>query len=74
MSTGQLLVDTLSSAQQQGEPGVVIMIMSGRPPVNPPVHSRPHQLEQQVELCEQSSAQVTVAPTPAWPPEEERLG
>ena len=74
MSTGQPLVDTLSPAQQQGEMGVVIICMSGHPPVNPPVHSRLHQLGQQVKLRDKPSSHVTVAPTPAWPPEEKRLG
>ena len=71
MSTGQPLVHTLSPVQQQGEMGLVSMIMCGRPPVNPPVHSRSHQLEQQVLLPEKPSTQVTVASTPAQPAEQE---
>ena len=73
MSTGQPLVHTLSFAQLQGELGMVIISMCGRPPVNPPVISRPHQLKQEVKSSDKPSTQVTVAPTPAQPPEMDRV-
>ena len=73
MSTEQLLVHTLSLARQQEELGVAIMTMYGHLPA-PDVLSRPHQLEQQVKSSEQPSTQVTMASTPAQPPEEERVG
>ena len=50
------------------------MTMCGHPPVVEAVISRQHQLEQLVSLPEQPSIQVTLALTPAQPPEEERVG
>ena len=44
MSTGQPLVRTLSPAQQQGEMGLAIYSMRGRPPVLT-VLSRHHQIK-----------------------------
>ena len=73
MSTGQLLVHTLSLARQQEELGVAIMTMYGRPPAEDVV-SRPHQLEQQVKSSEKPSTRVTMASTPAQPREKERVG
>ena len=73
LSTGQPLVVTFSPAQQQEELGVAIMTMYGHPPVQN-VLSRDYQLEQQVKSTEQPSTQETMAPTPAQPPEEERVG
>ena len=74
MSTGQPLVHTLSPAQPQGELGLGIMTISGRPPVQATVLSKGHQLEQQVQSSDEPSTLVTMAPTLAQPPEQERVG